>query len=154
MPRNENGSNTEINEEPRTTINNDAILNAGQFATRATQLNPQELRESLTSSMYSAEPAFDFPPVPMPKVHQHELICHDLNRLYERKNHDYGDSFERSFDEYGLTMAAIRLDDKLNRLKSFIHNGTMHVPNEPIEDTLMDLANYSIMTLIELNNHR
>ena len=84
------------------------------------------------------------------KTEKHKLICEKLNKLYEAKNADYGDSFGKSYMEYGLTMSCIRLEDKLNRLKSLNFSRTIKVKNESIEDTLMDLANYAIMTLIEL----
>lgn len=84
------------------------------------------------------------------KTKKHKLICEKLNKLYETKNEDYGDSFGKSYKEYGLTMPCIRLEDKLNRLKSLNFSRTIKVKNESIEDTLMDLANYAIMTLIEL----
>lgn len=49
-------------------------------------------------------------------------------------------------------MPCIRLADKLNRLESLtLNNNEQKVSDESIVDTLMDLANYSIMTLIELN---
>ena len=83
------------------------------------------------------------------KIEKHKLICEKLNKLYEAKNADYGDSFGKSYKEYGLTMPCIRLEDKLNRLKSLNFSKSAKV-NESIEDTLMDLANYAIMTLIEL----
>ena len=83
------------------------------------------------------------------KVRKHERICKDLNDIYARKNKDYGDSFGRSFAEYGMTMPCIRLDDKLQRLKNLTRNGGASVNDESIEDTLLDLANYAIMTLIE-----
>ena len=51
-----------------------------------------------------------------------------------------------------MTMPCIRLADKLNRLESLtLNNNEQKVSDESIVDTLMDLANYSIMTLIELN---
>ena len=43
------------------------------------------------------------------KVTAHASICSDLTALYERKNHDYGDSFGKGFTEYGMTMPCIRL---------------------------------------------
>ena len=86
----------------------------------------------------------------MNKIEKHKEICNRLNTLYEAKNKDYGDSFGKSYKEYGLTMSCIRLEDKLNRLKSLNSNKCAKVQNESIEDTLMDLANYAIMTLIEL----
>ena len=86
----------------------------------------------------------------MNKIEKHKEICNKLNTLYEAKNKDYGDSFGKSYKEYGLTMSCIRLEDKLNRLKNLNFNKCAKVQNESIEDTLMDLANYAIMTLIEL----
>lgn len=78
----------------------------------------------------------------------HRDICDELVALYERKNHDYGDSFHKSYQEFGLTMVCIRLDDKINRLKS-LTKSTALVKDETIGDTLMDLANYAIMAIIE-----
>jgi hypothetical protein len=85
----------------------------------------------------------------MNKVQTHETICKELNALYARKNADYGDSFGKSYREYGLTMACIRLEDKLNRIKA-LRTKEAQVNDESILDTLMDLANYSIMTLVEM----
>lgn len=86
------------------------------------------------------------------KVEMHKEICDGLNNLYERKNKDYGDSFGKSFSEYGMTMSRIRLEDKLNRLKALTKPGAIQqVRDEGIRDTLLDLANYSIMTVIELD---
>lgn len=85
----------------------------------------------------------------MTKVETHVTICGELAALYERKNHDYGDSFGKSFDEYGMAMPCIRLEDKLNRLKSLTRSGDQQVHDESIDDTLMDLANYAIMTIVE-----
>lgn len=87
----------------------------------------------------------------MTKVERHEQICHLLNDIYNKKNHDYGDSFGKSFKEYGMTMPCIRLEDKINRLKSLIKSKDILVEDESIEDTLLDLANYAIMTVIELD---
>lgn len=86
------------------------------------------------------------------KVSLHSRICKVLNDVYARKNSDYNDSFGKSFTEYGMSMSCIRLEDKLNRLKALtIHNKKQSVNDESIEDTLLDAANYAIMTLIELN---
>lgn len=86
----------------------------------------------------------------MEKIEKHRHITKELTKLYEIKNKDYGDSFGKGFKEYGLTMPCIRLEDKLNRLKSIVKNNKINVCNESLEDTLIDLANYAIMTVIEL----
>lgn len=87
----------------------------------------------------------------MDKVEQHKKICEELNTLYAKKNHDYGDSFHKSFEEEGLAMCRIRLGDKLNRFKQLSKTNEWHVQDESIRDTLIDLANYAIMTVMELD---
>lgn len=88
----------------------------------------------------------------MNKVERHKLICEELNKLYEKKNHDYGDSFGISFKEEGMAMARIRLGDKLNRFKTLSRSNRREVTDESIRDTLIDLANYAIMTILEMEN--
>ena len=56
----------------------------------------------------------------------------------------------KSFEEYGLTMPCIRLEDKLNRLKSLNKRKENCVKDESLIDTLLDLANYAVLTVIEL----
>ena len=87
------------------------------------------------------------------KVDHHKSICESLSALYARKNADYGDSFGKSYKEYGMTMACIRLEDKLNRLKA-LSKQEAQVKEESVSDTLMDLANYAIMTLVEMEGER
>ena len=86
----------------------------------------------------------------MDKSERHLEICRELNSIYIAKNKDYGDSFGKSYREYGMVMACIRLEDKLNRLKALTKNKEQQVKDESIEDTLKDFANYAILTLIEM----
>ena len=72
-------------------------------------------------------------------------ITEEMRTLYERKNADYGDSFEKSCDEWGLISCVIRLSDKIARLKSLCRNGETRVEDESLRDTLIDLANYAVM---------
>lgn len=88
--------------------------------------------------------------VPSAKVDKHQMICTELNALYAKKNHDYGDSFHLSFVEEGMAMARIRLGDKLNRFKTLSRATEQAVSDESLRDTLIDLANYAIMTIMEL----
>ena len=84
------------------------------------------------------------------KVQRHKIICEEINDLYARKNHDYGDSFHQTFVEEGMAMARIRLGDKFNRFKTLSRGGDQKVNDESIRDTLIDLANYAIMTVVEM----
>lgn len=86
----------------------------------------------------------------MDKVQRHKELCEGLNDLYAKKNADYGDSFHISFLEEGMAMPRIRLGDKFNRFKTLSKGGQRKVTDESIKDTLLDLANYAIMTVLEI----
>ena len=71
--------------------------------------------------------------------------------MYERKNADYGNSFSKSYEEFGLTSPVIRLSDKVERLKT-LSKQEAKVKDESIQDTVMDIAVYAMLTLMELMN--
>lgn len=87
------------------------------------------------------------------RVQRFEEITTAMLDLYKRKNADYGNSVTKTFDEYGLVSFLVRIEDKLNRVATLTKKSTteQQVKDEKIEDTLLDLANYSIMALIELD---
>ena len=84
-------------------------------------------------------------------VHAHLEVCGELNVVYERKNADYGDSFAQSLDKHGLIAAIVRMDDKMNRVINLNKADEQLVNDESIRDTLMDLANYAIMSVMWLD---
>lgn len=77
-------------------------------------------------------------------------ILNKMYEIYERKNADYGDSFSKTFDEFGLTASAIRINDKTERFKKLIKQDAQ-VQDESIKDTLLDLDNYAVLTLMEMS---
>ena len=80
----------------------------------------------------------------------HKKVCDKLNQIYTQKNTDYGNSFHKTYIEEGLAMCRIRLSDKLERFKHLSKDYDPLVENESIEDTLLDIANYAIMTYMEI----
>lgn len=88
------------------------------------------------------------------QVNRHLIVCKRLNELYRAKNHDYGDSFHETYMEDGLLMAKVRIGDKYRRFARLVSSDN-RVQDESIKDTLLDLANYAIMTVMELedSNH-
>ena len=88
----------------------------------------------------------------MTKIEKHMQICEELNSLYAKKNHDYGDSFHISYLEEGMAMPRIRIGDKFNRFKTLSRNNKQEINDESLRDTLIDLANYAIMTVLEMEN--
>lgn len=80
-------------------------------------------------------------------------ITNSMIQTYQAKNQDYGNSFEKSLYKFGLIASVIRLSDKMNRIES-LSQKKAKVESESIEDTLLDLANYAIMTVIWLRKNR
>lgn len=80
-------------------------------------------------------------------------ITNSMIQTYQAKNQDYGNSFEKTLYRFGLVASIIRLSDKMNRIES-LSQKKAKVESESIEDTLLDLANYAIMTVIWLRKNR
>lgn len=81
-------------------------------------------------------------------VKQFNELAQTMCELYEKKNADYGDSFNISLDKYGIIAALTRMSDKFNRIENLILNQNKKVEDEKVEDTLIDLANYAMMTVL------
>lgn len=79
-----------------------------------------------------------------------EEITHKILNTHKKKNADYGNSFYKTLDFWGLQAAGIRMSDKLERFNNIVKNGSFKVKDESITDTLEDLATYAIMTVMYL----
>lgn len=123
---------------PKTIIQVDAS-NLGKSRTAAIEAAKGYMVDSVT-------PKFD-----PDNVHAHLEVCGELNVTYERKNADYGDSFAQSLDKHGLIAAIVRMDDKMSRVINLYKADERLVEDESIRDTLMDLANYAIMSVMWLD---
>lgn len=94
-------------------------------------------------------------------------ITEEMAVLFEKKNKAYDNSFSDTYQKYGLVGVVPRMYDKhkrlgnlaLNRLRNLIlrqelgdlsHNQEIDDLGESIEDTLIDIANYCVMTLMEI----
>ena len=84
----------------------------------------------------------------MDKIAIHRDMCGKLNATYAAKNHDYGDSFAK-VRAVVPNAILVRLHDKLNRLTTLMSGENAMVKDESIDDTLLDLANYALMELVE-----
>lgn len=86
----------------------------------------------------------------MDRYKLHEEICKKMTDTYIRKNKDYGNSFGETFQKLGIISAITRISDKYNRICNLAMNNERNVLDETIEDTLIDMSNYCVMTLIEI----
>lgn len=79
----------------------------------------------------------------------HLNICNDVHRVYKAKNADYDDSFSKVRDLVPNAIL-VRLHDKMNRITKLLTSGVpAKVTDESISDTLLDLAGYAILELVE-----
>lgn len=89
----------------------------------------------------------------MDKIKRHRELCEKMNKTYCQKNEKYGDSFSVSVQKYGYIAALTRISDKFHRFEQLVlskEDGSD--TDESIIDTLIDLSNYCLMTVIELES--
>ena len=111
------------------------------------ELSLEYLRSTLETEKANAETYND------KLVREHKELTTYLSSLYELKNKKYGDSFGKSIRKRGLVSAIVRMEDKWNRLDNLVtskEDGSD--TDESLQDTLLDLANYCLMTVMELNH--
>lgn len=84
------------------------------------------------------------------KVERFKQLTGEMAALYARKNRDYGDSFTEMYKEWGARYPLSRMQEKLRRATQILRSGEAQVTEEKVTDTLLDLANYALMTIMEL----
>lgn len=83
-----------------------------------------------------------------------ESVTEQLADLYVEKNTRYKDSFSKQFQKSGISTSVIRINDKVSRLEALASDPTDDGGDESILDTLKDLANYAILTIMELEKQK
>ena len=83
----------------------------------------------------------------------YEDIINELYGTYKKKNSDYGNSFAETIEEFGFAPAIAKINDKVKRMKNLVKGKKMNI-DESLRDNLMDVANYCIMSVVELDNER
>ena len=84
----------------------------------------------------------------MTDIERFKMILKNMEDLYVKKNSNYGNSFEKLYAELGPISGLVPLHNKLDRITNLVKGGKNNF--ESLEDSVIDLANYSIMLLIEL----
>ena len=80
-------------------------------------------------------------------------ITDKMSDTYKRKNHDYGNAFSEMYDELGINYGYGKIREKVNRIKT-LKDDEAQVANESLEDSLLDCANYCILTLMEYQKRK
>lgn len=89
-------------------------------------------------------------------------VIEKLKNTFLKKNNDYGSSVKKNYDKFetygkneGLKYVFGRIAEKHDRLENLIYgNHTNQVTDEPIEDTLLDMANYAILAAVSVQEHK
>ena len=81
-------------------------------------------------------------------------MAKEIAELVKNKDKDYNSTFVKTLQEYGQATYFLRVDDKLNRVKSLLLNNKDTEVNESVEDTLKDIVVYTLLMLKEIKNRR
>lgn len=90
------------------------------------------------------------------RIDNYKRLQADMLQTFVDKDSDYGDSFGKTYEKYGIVSALTRMSDKINRIDNLTainsrdSSAKMKV-DESIEDTLLDLANYAMLTYLEIH---
>ena len=80
----------------------------------------------------------------------YQYILSNLEDTYKKKNSDYGNSVGDTYEKFGDISFLTRITDKYNRILSLVDKGQCgEVKDEALEDTILDLANYCLLWLVE-----
>lgn len=89
------------------------------------------------------------------EVKMFKSITEEMASTFGKKRKDYGPSTTETWIKYGPASMCTRMRDKLCRIDNLLgRRNDPLVEDEKVQDTLLDLANYAIIALIELEKER
>lgn len=78
-----------------------------------------------------------------------------MSDTFAKKRKDYGQTTTETYDKFGPVSMLTRMHDKMGRLDNLLGKvQENNVLNESIEDTLLDLANYALITILEMHKRQ
>lgn len=96
------------------------------------------------------EPTLTINQAKMDRLDIYQYILNNLEETYKNKNNDYGNSVADTYEKFGDLSFLVRITDKYNRLLTLCNpNNEQKVKDEKIDDTILDLANYCLLWLVE-----
>ena len=89
------------------------------------------------------------------EVKRFEELTYKMLNTFKKKRHDYGPTSSLTFDLFGPDSMSVRMFDKLIRYTNLASNleSLPAVEDESLIDTLLDLANYALITILELERY-
>lgn len=81
------------------------------------------------------------------EVKNFKRIQKESLELFKKKNKDYGSAYR----EYGAVGTLMRIEDKIRRFRTISKNKIELVEDEKTRDTIIDMVNYGIIILMQLD---
>ena len=89
------------------------------------------------------------------EIKEFERLTRMMAGTFKQKRNDYGQSTTETFEKFGPVSMLTRMHDKMARLDRILgQNVVRQVNDERVDDTLLDLANYALITIIELDKEK
>lgn len=88
----------------------------------------------------------------MTDLERFKKITQEMDELFEKKNNNYGNSFTSLYEKFGMLSGLVPLHNKLERVTTLVQGAKNNF--ESIEDTLIDLATYSVMLLVNVRREK
>ena len=102
----------------------------------------EEIKKQLSNGLKEME---DSDKAKGTEIDTFESVLDEMKELHAKKDKDYGSAFHKSFEEFGVTSGVVRLNDKMERVKSLVKNGKAEVKDDSLLDSLKDMACYAVM---------
>lgn len=129
------------------------VYDDGDFQTdvKNSYNDPYIWNKDMVEPIKQVIPLSDSESVKMDRLGIYEYILNNLEETYKAKNNDYGDSVADTYDKFGCVSFLVRITDKYNRLMTLCNPNApeQRVKDEKIDDTILDLANYCLLWLVE-----
>ena len=125
-------------------------------STRNTPIEKEQSDEHILREYHKQLMGYDKKPLTSELSRRYYEVLEEMIAIHDRKRHDYADSVDifqnfRTSEMMGLPAwkgVCIRLGDKFSRIMGFAKKEKLEVKDESIKDTLIDMANYAIITLV------
>lgn len=84
-----------------------------------------------------------------------DALTRQMRETFTKKRKDYGQTTSDTYDRFGPVSLLTRMYDKLGRIENLLCNQQKtEVKDESIDDTLLDLANYALITILEIRKRQ
>lgn len=113
--------------------------------------NPYIWNKDMVELIKQVIPLSDSESVKMDRLGIYQYLLNNLEETYKAKNNDYGNSFADTYEKFGCVSFLVRITDEYNKLLTLCDPNIpeQRVKDEKIDDTILDLANYCLLWLVE-----